>query len=213
MTYVIMLGFAEIDKNFCMAGMRIFDVTVNGIVKTSGLDVYKVTGCETPYVMTYKLSPSFGTFNIGFVPRVGNPLVSMVDIRTGNSPPPLPLPPPPPPSPLPSRRPLVILPGTFTTPTRIFTTTDTISSTPTPEYFRSHHFSKYIGYLVEGLMPLSTHQISFGFAEIWGPNCATGKRVFDISVNGATVKPNLDVYAAAGCRTAHVETVTLTTDA
>jgi hypothetical protein len=48
MTYAIMLGFAEIDKNFCMAGKRICDVTENGIVKTSGLDVYKVTGCETP---------------------------------------------------------------------------------------------------------------------------------------------------------------------
>jgi hypothetical protein len=76
-----------------------------------------------------------------------------------------------------------------------------------------HHFSKSIGYLVEGLVPLSTHEISFGFAEIWGPNCKTGKRVFDISVNGALVKPNLDVYAAAGCRTAHVETFALTADA
>jgi hypothetical protein len=47
-------------------------------------------------------------------------------------------------------------------------------------------------------MPLTTHQISFGSAEIWGPNCAIGKRVFDISVNGATVKPNLDVCICRG---------------
>ena len=82
-----------------------------------------------------------------------------------------------------------------------------ILKTDTPEYFRTHRSGPDFTYTIGGFVPGSSHNVSLGFAEIWGSNCFEGSRVFDISINNEKVRSNLDVFAEAkGCFTAHVET-------
>jgi Malectin domain len=52
-----------------------------------------------------------------------------------------------------------------------------------------------------------------GFAEMYMPNCATGKRVFNILANDEEVASNLDVFSKAGCRRGYISTHTVTADA
>jgi hypothetical protein len=83
-----------------------------------------------------------------------------------------------------------------------------------PPYFRSHRWSKNLTYTLHGFVEGAMHQVSLGFAEIYGPACVIQTRIMDIKVRGSLnyTKTGLDVFASAGCDTAHVETFTLAPD-
>jgi hypothetical protein len=58
-------------------------------------------------------------------------------------------------------------------------------------------------YVVPGLAPGGSYTILLHFAETYWT--AAGQRVFNVSINGATVLSNFDIYAAAGANKALVE--------
>ena len=56
-------------------------------------------------------------------------------------------------------------------------------------------------------VPNGNYEIKLHFAETWSGVTAPGMRVFDVLVEGQTMLDDLDVFAAAGANTAHVETL------
>jgi beta-galactosidase len=78
-----------------------------------------------------------------------------------------------------------------------FSTTDPIKNTNDPTLYQSQLYggSGQLGFYVDGL-PAGNAQVTLKFAEIFwtGP----GERVFDVAINGQTVLPKLDLFAAAG---------------
>jgi Malectin domain len=82
------------------------------------------------------------------------------------------------------------------------------------DLFRRHRWrSGGFTYTISGFTPGSTQAITLGFAETYQPNCATGKRVFSVAANGATLWSNLDIFAVAGCQAPYVTTQTATVNA
>jgi len=76
----------------------------------------------------------------------------------------------------------------------------------TPNLFQTHRYGRNFMYKVGKLTPGNAYRVSLGFAEIYEPNCKPPqKRLFHILINGVLVKSDLDVFAEAGCFTAHVE--------
>jgi Malectin domain len=51
--------------------------------------------------------------------------------------------------------------------------------------------------------------MTLGFAETYQPNCASGKRIFHIHVNGVPAISNFDTFAAGGCMAAYVTALTV----
>jgi Malectin domain len=82
------------------------------------------------------------------------------------------------------------------------------------DLFRHHRWrSGGFTYTISGFTPGSTQSITLGFAETYQPNCGTGKRVFSVVANGATLRSNLDIYAIAGCKTPYTATKIATANA
>jgi Malectin domain len=76
--------------------------------------------------------------------------------------------------------------------------------------FSSHRWSaSNFSYSFSGFTPGSRHTMTLGFAETYQPNCAAGKRVFHIHVNGVLVISNFDTFAAGGCMAAYITTLTV----
>ena len=80
-----------------------------------------------------------------------------------------------------------------------------ITGTSQPDIFRSHRMGLDFAYLVQGLVRNQLYTVSLGFAEIWKPNCQTGKRVQSVQINGIIANAQLDVFKEAGCATAYVK--------
>lgn len=222
-TYAVELGFAEVYRPNCRNGSRVFGLQVNGNDIKSNIDVFASGGCETAYTISYNLRPSSsGSFVIQFIKRVENPMVSMIRINEigGSSSPPPPPPPPQPPSASPGAQVFFTNAGdSREDPSIVFPTTTMTYSIPSafniygtnnPNYFRSHRYSSTsFGYKISGFDRNKTYKIDLWFAEQYTPNCRVGQRVFDIFVNGVKRKSDLDVFAAKGCETAHVESYSL----
>jgi Malectin domain len=82
------------------------------------------------------------------------------------------------------------------------------------DLFRHHRWrSGGFTYTISGFTPGSAQSITLGFAETYQPNCGTGKRVFSVVANGATLWSNLDIFAIAGCKAPYVATKTATANA
>ena len=74
----------------------------------------------------------------------------------------------------------------------------------TQEDFQSHRSAYILTYFIYGFEPLSMNKINLGLAETWEPNCVVGNRVLDFTVNGIGLAFGVDVFAEAGCNTAHI---------
>ena len=83
--YIVTMGFAENRDNapnYCQDGARVFSVEVNGETFVEALDVYKSSGgCKAAYVVSKDFNPKDGKFNFDFIPKVGSPMVSFIDVR------------------------------------------------------------------------------------------------------------------------------------
>jgi hypothetical protein len=53
-------------------------------------------------------------------------------------------------------------------------------------------------YTITGLTASTTHTVRLHFAELY--QTATGKRVFNVAINGTTVLSNFDIYKTAGAQ-------------
>jgi hypothetical protein len=72
--YLVTLKFA--DNLWSQAGQRVFNVSMEGKVVLSNLDVAAKVGLSAAYDVTLPVTVTDGTLTIGFQPVVGNPMVS-----------------------------------------------------------------------------------------------------------------------------------------
>jgi hypothetical protein len=89
---------------------------------------------------------------------------------------------------------------------RSFAILETVGGTPDPALYQTVRSGSSFGFIASGLDP-SSYDITLGFVE---PTAArSGDRLFDVTVEGATVLDDFDILAAAGARlVAHTETIT-----
>lgn len=81
--YIMKLGFIELYGLTCQNNARVMQVSVNGVVKVTGLDVYKVAGCRTGHVETIEVSTdSFGNFVVTLVGLIENPMITFIEVFT-----------------------------------------------------------------------------------------------------------------------------------
>jgi hypothetical protein len=79
--------------------------------------------------------------------------------------------------------------------------------------FRSHRSAQdVLTYTIGGFLAGKMYRVSLGFAEVWMPTCAKGKRVMSITINNSKYSDNLDVYQEAGCGGALVKSFVLNSD-
>jgi hypothetical protein len=71
-----------------------------------------------------------------------------------------------------------------------------ISNTPDPALYQTERYSEGVPLEYKFAVPNGSYNVTLKFAEIYFTS--PGQRVFNIVINGATVLPNLDIYAAAG---------------
>jgi Malectin domain len=82
------------------------------------------------------------------------------------------------------------------------------------DLFRHHRWHKGgFTYTISGFAAGASYAVTLGFAEIWEPNCAKGKRIFEVLANGSLIVSNLDVFAVAGCKKAYTTTKTVAANA
>ena len=71
--------------------------------------------------------------------------------------------------------------------------------------YQSHRSGKEVEYTIGDFEAAVPYKVSLGFAEIWEPNCQTGKRIMNIRINDNLHMNKLDVFEQArGCFTAFV---------
>jgi hypothetical protein len=81
-------------------------------------------------------------------------------------------------------------------------TTTTIAGTPDqPLYQHWRYFGPGFSYVFPSI-PNGSHTVTLGFADI--ASTGTGQRLMNISINGATVLSNFDIFAAAGAQSTAV---------
>jgi hypothetical protein len=94
--------------------------------------------------------------------------------------------------------------------TNAITTTGVTSPAPQAVYQSARQGAST--YTIPGMAAGSTHTVRLHFAELWFT--AAGQRLFNVSINGATVLTNFDIVAASGARYgAAVRTFTATANA
>jgi hypothetical protein len=77
-----------------------------------------------------------------------------------------------------------------------FSTTAGIAGTSDATLYQTEHYSATGSLTYQFAVPNGTYTVKLRFAEIW--YTSAGQRVFNVKINGTTVQPNLDVFAAAG---------------
>lgn len=209
-SYSLRLHFAEIW--WTAAGKRLFNVAVNGATVLNNFDVFAAAGGANKAVVRSftAVADSAGKITIGFTSNVDQAKVSAIELV--------------PAQPVTS----VMLDAggpaigafaadDFYTGGTVFSTNTTISTSGVANaapagVYQTERTGGNFGYTIGDLSPGATYTVRLHFAEIWWT--ATGKRVFNVSINGTQVLTNLDVFAAAGgANKALVRTFTATANA
>jgi hypothetical protein len=79
-------------------------------------------------------------------------------------------------------------------------TNASISGTTEPTLYKTYRYQPTLQYQFS--MPAGTHTVNLGFAET--AFSSVGARVFNIVLNGQTVRSNLDIYSVVGANKALV---------
>ena len=70
--------------------------------------------------------------------------------------------------------------------------------------FQTHRSGSNFAYTIAGLLPYAAYDVTLGFAENFEEYCATGMRVFNVTVNSKPFEMDLDVFDTVGCHRALV---------
>ena len=88
-----------------------------------------------------------------------------------------------------------------------YTVTTTITNTADPTLYKTSRFGSSFSYAIPA--PAGTYSVTLEFAELYWTSA--GKRVFNVTINGAKVLSSFDIYKAAGAAFKAVyETFTVT---
>lgn len=66
---------------FGTANARVFDVSAEGAVQLTGIDIFAAAGKNTAYDRSFQVAVNDGVLNLGFVARQNIPLVSAIQVR------------------------------------------------------------------------------------------------------------------------------------
>ncbi len=91
----------------------------------------------------------------------------------------------------------------FVGPSSTYSTSQPISGTTDDALYQTERFGKIFGYQIP--VPNGSYEVDLHFAEIYWT--AAGRRVFDVSVEGALVLDDVDLWSVAGANAAFVTTV------
>ncbi|WP_210116130.1 malectin domain-containing carbohydrate-binding protein [Hymenobacter wooponensis] len=207
-TYRVVLHFAELYWN--EAGKRLFDLNLENTTVLDNYDIFAKAGVNTAISETFTVTVTDGLLNLDLssLPQVGGrdspklsalevrPLESIYQVNSGG------------PS-LNTDLGLFAADDYFSpAPGTTYSTTARIAGTPDDALYQTERYGS-TGQLRYAL-PITngTYQVVLHFAEIYwsGP----GQRIFDVSLEGARVLDNYDIFAKAGANTAITETFTAT---
>lgn len=201
-SYNLVLKFAEIY--WTAAGKRVFNVAVNGQTVINNLDIYSKVGAKTAYDVTIPVNVTTGTINIVFTTVVDNAKVSAIKIVPATTP-----------APTPVSGTVVYASNaggaaylgtggvSYLADSRysggtVSSTTATISGTSDGTLYKSERFGQF-SYTIP--VPNGNYGVTLKFAETYWS--ASGKRVFNVAVNGQNVISNLDIYSKVGKNAAY----------
>jgi len=225
-TYTLQLHFSEPYWGTSQAGgggvgSRIFNVSVNGTQALSDFDVYQAAGGANKAVMEQlpATADSNGNITVTFTSVVDNAMVNGIAVYTGTLPSPSPTPTPTPVSSL------AISAGgqgsgsyvadTDYTGGTTYNTSATIDTSnvtdPAPQAVYQNVRYGNFSYTIPTYSPNTNYTVRLDFSEpYWN---SAGQREFNVSINGAQVLNNFDVYQTAGGENKAVsETFNTTTD-
>lgn len=195
-TYTVNLKFAEIW--FTQKGQRVFNASINGQQVLSNFDIIAAAG--TAYRAIDKPSTvnvTTGQIVIQFTSVIENPKVNAIEITASTT-----LAPPPVAVRINSggagytdNSGLVWAADTGHSGGGTYFTQSYIANTNNPNLYQTERYQQG-GFSYTFTVPNGTYSVKLKFAEIWFTS--TGKRVFNVSINGQQVLSNFDIVAAAG---------------
>ena len=229
-TYDVELNFAEIWGGAQNAGVRVFDVYVEGELVVNDLDLADQVGFLTAYDVIQTVAVDDGALTIEAVSGVQNAKLSGFSIWEADEP--------------------IVEPPSTDAPTFVYalnagggaftaengvvyegddlgsvrewTTNASIAGTADDALYQSERSELGGGFSYEVALENGTYDVELNFAEIWGGARNAGVRVFDVYVEDELVINDLDISSEVGFATAldfigEVEVndgaLTITTDA
>jgi hypothetical protein len=200
-TYNVTLKFAEVY--FTSAGQRVFNVSINGQTVLSNMDIVAKAGAgQKALDQTFPVTVQNGSLTVQFTSIVNYAMVSAIQVSPGTTSGPPPNPPPPTLSTV-----RVHAGGSAYTDSlgnvwgadTGFSTSGTtgtaalILNTDNVALYQSERYGNmtFTAPVLNG-----TYNVTLKFAEMFWNKASA--RVFNVSVNGAQVLSNFDVFAAAG---------------
>ena len=196
--YTVVLKFAE--PNFTQPGQRAFNVMINGNAALNDFDVFAQAGRENVAVdRSFPVSVSAGQILIQFATgRAGTPLVNAIEILNGTATASTP--------PTTGTTRVNVAGSALTDVSGIDWSADTgfaggklsataaaIANTSVPTVYRDARTGTFNYTFV---LPNGTYTVILKFAEL--QYTSSGKRVFNVFINGTAALSNFDVFAAAG---------------
>jgi hypothetical protein len=206
-SYAVRLQFAEDAIN--AAGLRVFNVAINGTQVLTNFDVFAAAGAEYKAILRQFTAAAnkSGVISIKFTTVVGSarvsgiqvlPIATVVQAINAGGP----------------------AAGSYAadtdfsggTTSSTSTTIDTSGvSNPAPQAVYQSERQGTFTYLLGGLLPGATYSVRLDFAEI--DFTSAGQRVFNVQINGTPVLTQFDIIAAAGApNKAIAESFTATAD-
>lgn len=206
-TYTVTLNAAEVY--FTQPKQRVFSIAAEGVKVVSNLDLVLAAGAKTAYTTSFTTTVTDGVLDLGFLPftdqakvssisvssTVGDPLVARVTAGATT---------------------ILDAGGAMWTPDAVFaddgkawTGTTPISGTDDDALFQSERYAVR-GYTFP-VPAQGYYKVTLNASELYWRNA--GQRVFDVSAEGTTVLPGVDLVKAVGPTTAYTATfTTLVTD-
>ena len=223
--YTLRLHFNELY--WTAPGKRVFNVAVNGTNALTNFDIYQAAGGTNKAVVEQvpATADSNGNITVQFTSNVDNALVNGIELYDGTLTSPSPTPTPTPVSSF------AVAAGGSGSGNYVADTDYTGGSTyssnasvdtsgvtnPAPQSVYQAVRYGNMSYTIPTYSPNATYHVRLHFNELyWGTDGsdATGKRVFNVAINGTQVLNNFDIYqAAGGANKAVVEQYDTTTDA
>ncbi|MFN8473406.1 MAG: malectin domain-containing carbohydrate-binding protein [Anaerolineae bacterium] len=189
-TYQVKLKFAE--TYWTSKGQRVFNVAINGQQVLSNFDILSQVAPNTALDYSFPVTVTNGAINIAFTKVVDNATVGAVEVVP--------------------QAPVRINAGdgayrdssgqgwsgdTAFSGGTTSSTTANIAGTSDPRLYQTYRFGNF-SYSVP--VPNGNYQVNLKFAESYWTT--TGKRVFNVAINGQTVLSNFDVLSQAAPKTA-----------
>jgi hypothetical protein len=189
--YTVNLKFAE--TYFTTAGKRVFSVAINGKTVLSNFDIVAQAGASFKAIdKPIPVSVTDGKINIHMIPITENPMLNAIQVIPQVS----------------AFSPIRVNAGgpNYTDPMGqiwsadtgftgggIGSTTAAISQTNTPVLYQTERFGTQT---YQFTAPNGSYNVTLKFAEAYFTQ--SGKRVFNVVINGQKVETNFDIFAAAG---------------